>query len=381
MLNRSTLGLTIFMAVGLTAGGAMAATTYNVTDLGTLAGQVSSVAQDVNEAGHVVGYGIDASGLYKAFVYDQAHGMVGLGTLGGASSTAWGINDLGQITGSSSTASGVSHAFLAGPGGMVDLTPGAATASAGYDINNSGKVVGDANGQAYAFAITGDQPQATALALGYPGLPSARPDLSAAYAVNASGGSVGHASYSLRINNYVNYDLAIQAGSDNTGGVISGVNLNTYSTAKAINDSGVTVGYASFGGTSSAFVTQGSALINLGSVAGYAYSGAADINNLGQIVGDVANPSSGASRAFISNDGQTLQDLNTFLAPQFAGSWTLLSATAINESGQIVGQGLINGAQHAYLLTPVPEAATNLMMGLGMLGLVGLRLRRLKAKA
>jgi probable HAF family extracellular repeat protein len=379
MHNRTMLGLSIAMAFGLTTGGAMAATTYNVTDLGTLAGQVSSVAQDVNEAGQVVGYGVDASGIYKAFVYDQAHGMVGLGTLGGASSQAWAINDLGQVTGVSSNAAGASHAFVSGPSGLVDLTPGATTASAGYDINSSGKVVGQSNGQAYAFSVSGGQPQATAITLSYPGVPGAAPDVSAAYALNASGASAGYASFSLRSNGYVNYDLAVQAGANDTGGVISDVSLNTYSVAKAINDAGVVAGYAAFGGVSTAFITQGGALVNLGSLPGYAYSGATDINNLGQVVGSVANPSTGVSRAFISHDGQALQDLNTLLAPQFVGSWTLLSANAINQSGQIVGEGMINGVKHAYLLTPVPEASTTVMMGLGLLGLIWSAQRRPKS--
>ena len=35
-----------------------------------------------------------------------------------------------------------------------------------------------------------------------------------------------------------------------------------------------------------------------------------------------------------------------------AQPWTLTWAFAINDSGQITGQGQINGQTHAYLLTP-----------------------------
>ncbi|MGA2696202.1 MAG: hypothetical protein ABSE92_09070 [Terriglobales bacterium] len=33
-------------------------------------------------------------------------------------------------------------------------------------------------------------------------------------------------------------------------------------------------------------------------------------------------------------------------------AWTLSTAYAINNSGQITGYGTINGENHAYLLTP-----------------------------
>ena len=36
-----------------------------------------------------------------------------------------------------------------------------------------------------------------------------------------------------------------------------------------------------------------------------------------------------------------------------ASCWELLKATDINDTGQIVGQGLLGGELHAFLLTPV----------------------------
>ena len=45
-------------------------------------------------------------------------------------------------------------------------------------------------------------------------------------------------------------------------------------------------------------------------------------------------------------------DLNTLIAP--LSGWKLLDASAINDAGQITGQGLIGGEYHGYLLTPVP---------------------------
>ena len=58
---------------------------------------------------------------------------------------------------------------------------------------------------------------------------------------------------------------------------------------------------------------------------------------------------------FLYSNG-TIQML-TSLIPTATG-WTNLNATGINDQGQIVGQGTINGQQHAFLMTPsVPEPA------------------------
>ena len=71
-----------------------------------------------------------------------------------------------------------------------------------------------------------------------------------------------------------------------------------------------------------------------------------------------------------------MTDLNTVLNASGVG-WTLESAEGINDSGQIVGYGLIGGVQHAFLLDVVPEpsACAMLVGGLGLLGLVVRRWR------
>jgi hypothetical protein len=56
--------------------------------------------------------------------------------------------------------------------------------------------------------------------------------------------------------------------------------------------------------------------------------------------------------------------LNTLIDP--LSGWELLSADGINDAGQIIGIGLIGGENRAYLLTPVPEPATWLMLVLGV---------------
>ena len=56
------------------------------------------------------------------------------------------------------------------------------------------------------------------------------------------------------------------------------------------------------------------------------------------------------------------------LVPSSQSLWQELRATAINDSGQIVGVGVLsNGEAHAYLMTPVPspEPSTLAILAMG----------------
>jgi probable HAF family extracellular repeat protein len=75
--------------------------------------------------------------------------------------------------------------------------------------------------------------------------------------------------------------------------------------------------------------------------------------------------SAGFSERFhTSADG--MRNLNDLLDPSGAG-WTLRDAIAINDAGQIVGYGTSPpGAQHGFLLTPVPEPPTLALVALAL---------------
>lgn len=76
---------------------------YEVIDLGTLGGQYGQ-AEDINDAGQIVGWAYDATGARRAFLWENGV-MSDLGTLGGNYFTAANqINNGGQVAGVSSDA-------------------------------------------------------------------------------------------------------------------------------------------------------------------------------------------------------------------------------------------------------------------------------------
>jgi probable HAF family extracellular repeat protein len=118
-------------------------------DLGTLGGQQTALgfavvgrSDRLNEYNQVAGTSQTASGDLHAFLWSDGH-MRDLGTLGGATSYAYGINDRGQVVGMSERTNGELSAFLWQNGTMTDI--GALTDS-NYSlasaVNDRGQILG-----------------------------------------------------------------------------------------------------------------------------------------------------------------------------------------------------------------------------------------------
>lgn len=112
-------------------------------------------------------------------------------------------------------------------------------------------------------------------------------------------------------------------------------------------------------------------MIDLGAL-GYAYSVADGINKNGQVVGSAFN-ATGTDHAFLYSGGHML-DL-TSLLPSGSG-WTLQDAYGINSLGQIVGDGVVNGQEEAFLMTPVPLPSSAWLFGTGLILVLGAVHRR-----
>ncbi len=133
--------------------------------VGSLGG-FGSGAYGINASGQVTGYADTAyqhgNSEMHAFISDSSAQMVDLGTLGGTQSWGYGINDVGQVTGFSTTSNADQHAFITDNGIMIDLNSLLVssaigwTLQVGYGINDSGQITGSGihNGLRQAYVLT-----------------------------------------------------------------------------------------------------------------------------------------------------------------------------------------------------------------------------------
>ena len=133
---------------------------WGVQALGTLPGDSSSFAYDVNDYGAVVGVSQNAANVGSGFHWSAATGMVILPSRGGET-YAMAINNTGEVAGFSADAAGNRHAvrwtFNGGSWAVEDLGTLGGCCSAGTGINNRGDVVGYSHTSArvqHAFLAT-----------------------------------------------------------------------------------------------------------------------------------------------------------------------------------------------------------------------------------
>jgi probable HAF family extracellular repeat protein len=313
---------------------------YSVTDLGTLGGQTSA-AYGLNAAGDAVGESDLPTGQYgDAFLYSGGV-MTDLGKITSRGSIGYGVNAADQVVGVSYDIG--TQAFLWQDGVMMALGTLGGSESAAFSINDVGQIVGDSKTpqvQYHAFLYQ-DGVMSDLGTLGG--------TYSAAYAINASGQITGDSTLSSGADHHTFfYSDGVMSDLGTLGGA------NSY--ANGINDAGQVAGWSNFQGGSQydahAYLYDGTSMIDLGTLPGGTSSVAYGINNAGQVVGYSYPAGSGSDyfHAFLYSDG-TMTDLNDLLPPE--SGWVLKYAYAINDAGQIAGEGQNpDGVNHAFLLTP-----------------------------
>ena len=339
------------VAAGLTAvtaaAPANAATTYTVTNLGSL-GAGGTVAAGINATGEVTGYSTLSTLVptpvcvpygnkpptckvhpWHAFAYSNGQ-MTDLGTVGGGNfSTASAINATGEVAGSSTTKANGGDAFVWDGQKMTDIgqqAPLKGNESRANGINDSGEAVGQyaasGSGQDHAFSYS----NGTVTGLPEPKWASDYGCL--AFAINNSGQIAGSCDDTSGNQHLMLWD---NGKFTNLGIVATASTYYPLVEAVSINASGQIAGWAFDGGVTDGFLYSNGTLTSLGSFAATA------INDNGVMVG---GPD-------IDNNG-TITDLNTLLP---AGSPTIQSAVGINDNGQIAATATIP-SDGSVLLTP-----------------------------
>jgi probable HAF family extracellular repeat protein len=346
----AVFGLVLSFILTLT-GPLAAAPTYYYQDLGSLPGESNCFAQDINNAGQVVGHG-ERAGYNKAFLKNPGQPLQDLGTLGGNYSYATSINDGGQVVGEAQDSDGKYWAFLKNPG-QPDLQnlgtiPGGYTTTEAYGINNSGQVTGwvlNPDKLWRAFLKTpGDEMRD----LG--GLPGGLESFG--WGINDAGQVVGSVYFNVSVSHAFVKNAALDLVDLGTLG-------GSWSVARSINNVSQIVGNSNNTlGQARAFLKNPfQDMQDLGTLGGNE-SWANDINNSGQVVG-MARDGANQQRAFLWEES-TMYDLNE-LTVNLPPGVQLIQAKAINDNGLIVGYA--NG-DRSFLLTLTPPAGGSVPLGL-----------------
>jgi probable HAF family extracellular repeat protein len=307
-------------------------TGYLNIELGTLGGKNSSINWNgINDPGQAVGMsetsesdpnGEDVCGfgthlICLPFLW-QNNIMSALPTVGGNNGQASAINNLGQVAGYAEN-------------GIPDSTCPAGTENFMVDL----PVVWD-NGVAKALPTVAGDPDGVA------------------YGINNRGQAVGYSGTCTAANYAVvweNGTLTQLPDLGDPGGIAFAANGHNQIVGQAVNSDGTPLAAIWQNGTVAAL--GGGALVP-GDVASFATS----INNQGQAVGSAFDSKSNWSHGLLWQNGKMI-DLNTVFPA--SSNLYVVSASNINESGQIAGMGVemagghVGTIVHAFVATPVNQ--------------------------
>jgi probable HAF family extracellular repeat protein len=361
------------------AGAGSAAQIYTITDVGVLPGYQASYATAINNSGHIVVNSGTASvasnaGNWQAGVW-TAGSLAALGFLspGDPSSYGLGINSAGKVVGSSGYSTNSLFRGFTNDGAMHDIgvlpgSPNPNLYSFAASINDLDQVAGFsefngdpnfATGKDHAILWQGGSMQDLGTLPGY--------SSSHGNSINNAGQVVGFSSGPTGPG-LLSYEAFLWSGGSMSA--LTPVSGDTHSLAWAVNGSGLVVGESGddLAGRRRAAMWINGIPIGLGTLPGDMCSEAGAVNSAGLAVGDsqgvCTHPS--PSQAVLFQGGQVIQ-----LSGQVInlGGWSLFAAADINDSGQIVGWGQLDGVDRGFLLTPSavsPEPSAWLLVAVGL---------------
>jgi probable HAF family extracellular repeat protein len=313
--------------------------------------------------------------------------IVALGTLGGPTSAASDLNNKEYVVGSSSMQSDQqSSAFAWSEGLMEPMEASEGLTTEAYAVNEAGTAAGS------VISKNDEVPEKwPALWVDGAYLPLETPleEQGSARDINDSGYAAGHTIVDTD-NEILIWQNGILADNVTVDDGIAEVN--------AVNNMNQIVGFVHDGAGNSAFLLQEGAFTKLGTLGGQ-NSIAHDINDLGLIVGESSTSENKAVHAFVWEDrkmvdldipddtfgdtsralginneniivgeaqvGESMHavlwneegivDLNDYLPDD--SEWEVLrSAVSINDKGSVVGVGIMDGQEQAFLLEASPQA-------------------------
>lgn len=277
-----------------------------------------------------------------------------LGHLGGGQALARSINNQGVIVGTSAQAGGRLRAFSYSNGKMRDLG-----GSASKNINEGATAInfwGDVVG---VESVTGGlSPTAVRYQDGV-AAPMARVLVRPPSGFGNVGNVVDLSDSRDVVGSLLDGGVPVAFKSNNLGSLwtkmlgVPGFE-SSGTTPNAMNRYGHVAGVAGNGFAVRAFISRAANVpaTDLGTLGGSLSMGLG-INNYSHVVGWAEQTNGGGPRAFVHN-GTQMVDLNTVVWN--GNGWLLREAMAINDAGQIAGEGLFNGQPRAFLLQPMAQS-------------------------